>query len=80
MTYKNGYWTLETTLEEDSKFKITGEASWDGDVYNSSNGTSLCLQGDEGCPTLENITIKATGLGLVKVNDKTLEFSFEPTK
>lgn len=80
MTYKNGYWTLETTLEEDSKFKITGEASWDGDVYNSSNGTSLCLQGDEGCPTIGNITIKATGLGLVKVNDKTLEFTFEPTK
>lgn len=80
MTYKNGYWTLETTLEEDSKFKITGEASWNGDVYNSSNGTSLCLQGDEGCPTIGNITIKATGLGLVKVNDKTLEFTFEPTK
>lgn len=80
MTYKNGYWTLETTLEEGSEFKITGEASWDGELYNSSNGTSLCLQGDEGCPTIGNITIKATGLGLVKVNDKTLEFTFEPTK
>lgn len=34
----------------------------------------------EGCPTIGNITIKATGLGLVKVNDKTLEFTFEPTK
>ena len=80
MTYKNGYWTLETTLEEGYEFKITGEASWDGELYNSSNGTSLCLQGDEGCPTIGNITIKATGLGLVKVNDKTLEFTFEPTK
>lgn len=80
MTYANGYWTLETTLEEGSEFKITGEASWDGELYNSSNGTSLCLQGDEGCPTIGNITIKATGLGLVKVNDKTLEFTFEPTK
>ena len=80
MTYKNGYWTLKTTLKKDSAFKFTGEASWDGDVYNSSNGTSLCLQGDEDCPTLGNITIEATGLGLVKVNDKTLEFSFEPTK
>lgn len=46
MTYKNGYWTLETTLEEGYEFKITGEASWDGELYNSSNGTSLCLQGD----------------------------------
>ena len=80
MTYKNGYWTLETTLEEGYEFKITGEASQDGELYNSSNGTSLCLQGDEGCPTIGNITIKATGLGLVKVNDKTLEFTFEPTK
>lgn len=80
MTYKNGYWTLETTLEEGYEFKITGEASWDGELYNSSNGTSLCLQGDEGCPTIGNISIKATGLGLVKVNDKTLEFTFEPTK
>lgn len=80
MTYKNGYWTLETTLEEGYEFKITGEASWDGELYNSSNGTSLCLQGDEGCPTIGNITIKATGLGLVKVNDKTLESTFEPTK
>lgn len=80
MTYANGYWTLETTLEEGSEFKITGEASWNGELYNSSNGTSLCLQGDEGCPTIGNITIKATGLGLVKVNDKTLEFTFEPTK
>lgn len=80
MTYKNGYWTLETTLEEGYEFKITGEASWDGELYNSSNGTSLCLQGYEGCPTIGNITIKATGLGLVKVNDKTLEFTFEPTK
>lgn len=80
MNYANGYWTLETTLEEGSEFKITGEASWDGELYNSSNGTSLCLQGDEGCPTIGNITIKATGLGLVKVNDKTLEFTFEPTK
>lgn len=80
MTYKNGYWTLETTLEEGYEFKITGEASWVGELYNSSNGTSLCLQGDEGCPTIGNITIKATGLGLVKVNDKTLEFTFEPTK
>jgi len=80
MTYKNGYWTLETTLEEGYEFKITGEASWDGELYNSSNGTSLCLQGDEGCPTIGNITTKATGLGLVKVNDKTLEFTFEPTK
>ena len=80
MTYKNGYWTLETTLEEGYEFKITGEASWNGELYNSSNGTSLCLQGDEGCPTIGNITIKATGLGLVKVNDKTLEFTFEPTK
>lgn len=27
MTYKNGYWTLQTTLEEGYEFKITGEAS-----------------------------------------------------